>query len=207
MVPPLGAVPRWARLTIGAIAAVLLLAAGYAGRYVVEYVTSPGDTSVEAGFARDMSTHHAQAVEMAMIVYPKTTRSEIRSMAYNITTSQSMEIGIMQTWLAGWHLSATSSQSQMAWMPNGTKELNADGLMPGIATKAEIDQLRKATGTAADVLFCQLMVRHHLGGLHMVDAILKLTDRSEVRSLAETMRLAQSGDVTRMQELLAELGA
>jgi uncharacterized protein (DUF305 family) len=206
-VPLLGAVPRWVRLTIGVLTAVLLFVAGYAGRYTFEYVTSPGDTSAEAGFARDMSTHHAQAVEMAMIVYPKTDRSEIRSMAYNITTSQSMEIGIMQTWLADWHLSATSSRSQMAWMPNGTKELSAEGLMPGIATKAEIDQLRNATGKDADILFCRLMVRHHLGGLHMVDAILKLTDRSEVRSLAETMRLAQTGDVTRMQELLTEFGA
>ncbi len=203
---PLAAAPRWARLTIGALIAVLLLAVGYTGRYLVEDLRTPGDTSAEAGFARDMSTHHAQAVEMAMIVYPKTTRSEIRSMTYNIATSQSMELGIMQTWLTDWHLSATSSQPRMAWMPGGTKELSADGLMPGIATKAEIDQLRKATGDQADILFCQLMVRHHLGGLHMVEAILKLTHRDEVRSLAKTMRLAQTGDVTRMQELLAELG-
>src|SRR4030095_8806434 len=113
--------------------------------------------SAEAGFARDMSTHHAQAVEMAMIVYAKTTRQEIRNIAYDVTTSQSMELGIMQTWLADWHLSATSSEPRMAWMPGGTKELSADGLMPGIATKDEMDQLRKAAGKETDVLFCALM--------------------------------------------------
>jgi uncharacterized protein (DUF305 family) len=202
----LAAAPRWVRLVIGALTAVLLFAAGFSGRYLFVQVSLPEDTSAEAGFARDMSTHHAQAVEMAMIIYAKTTRQEIRNIAYDVTTSQSMELGIMQTWLADWRLSATSSEPRMAWMPGGTKELSADGLMPGIATKAEMDQLRKATGKDADVLFCQLMVRHHLGGLHMVDAILKLTDRSEVKSLAETMRLAQSGEVTRMQELLVEFG-
>jgi uncharacterized protein (DUF305 family) len=181
---------------------VLLLAVGYSGRFLVEHFSAPGETSAEAGFARDMSTHHAQAAEMAMIVYPKATLEEVRTIAFNIATSQSTEIGIMQTWLSDWHLSPTSSRQQMAWMPNGVKELTPGGLMPGIASKAEVDQLRKATGKNADILFCQLMVRHHLGGLHMVDAILKLTDRTDVRSLAEAMRIVQSGEVTRMQELL-----
>lgn len=196
--------PRWVRLSLGALTAVLLLAVGYSVRLLVENSTTPGDRSAEAGFARDMSTHHAQAVEMAMLVYTRGKDEEVHTIAYNIATSQSLEIGIMQTWLTDWHLSPTPSESRMAWIPGGAKELSAEGLMPGIATKAEIDQLRQATGKNADVLFCQLMVRHHLGGLHMVDVILKLTDRSDVRSLAEGMRRAQSGEVTRMQELLAE---
>jgi uncharacterized protein (DUF305 family) len=197
---------RWVRLGLGVLAAVLIFSAGYASRVVMDMTSTPDDSSPEAGFARDMSTHHAQAVEMANLVYTKATVERVRTMAYDIMTSQSTQIGIMQTWLEDWRLSSTSSQPQMVWMPDGSKELSADGLMPGIATKAEIDQLRKATGKPADILFCQLMVRHHLGGLHMVDGILKLTKRTEVIDLAERMRFAQSNEVSRMQALLTELG-
>src|SRR5882724_12167955 len=99
--------PRWARYTLGALAAVLVLAIGYSGRILVENASTPGDASVDAGFARDMSTHHAQAVELAMLVYPKATLEEVHTIAYDISTSQSVEIGVMQTWLANWHLSPT----------------------------------------------------------------------------------------------------
>jgi uncharacterized protein (DUF305 family) len=203
----LGAAPRWVRLLVGGLAAVLLLAVGYSGRLIVEHFTTPGDRSPEAGFARDMSTHHAQAVQMAMLVYTRGQSDEVHTIAYNIATSQSVEIGIMHTWLQDWHLSLTPSQPRMAWMPGGgTNELSPEGLMPGMATKDDIDQLRKATGKAADILFCRLMLRHHLGGLHMVDGILQLTSRPEVREVVEGMRIGQSGEVTRMQQLLTELG-
>src|SRR4051794_25276840 len=35
--------------------------------------STPGDTSVEAGFARDMQDHHAQAVQMSLLVRDRTT--------------------------------------------------------------------------------------------------------------------------------------
>ncbi|HEV2743867.1 MAG TPA: DUF305 domain-containing protein, partial [Rubrobacter sp.] len=56
---------------------ILLLAAAaalFAALALWLYLTNaqPGDGSAEAGFARDMSVHHAQAVEMAEIVRDKT---------------------------------------------------------------------------------------------------------------------------------------
>jgi uncharacterized protein (DUF305 family) len=195
------------RVAVGVLAAVLLLGIGYAGRIVVELVTAPGDNSAEAGFARDMSAHHHQAVELAMIAYPKATRPEVRTMAYDIATSQASQIGTMQEWLANWHLSPTGDREPMAWMPDGASLLSSDGLMPGMATTAERDQLTAATGIEADLLFCRLMVRHHLGGLHMVDAILKQSSDPQVRRLAESMRIAQTGEVATMQQLLTDLAA
>jgi uncharacterized protein (DUF305 family) len=200
------ALPRWARYVLGALTVVLVLAIGYSGRILVENASTPGDASVDAGFARDMSTHHAQAVELAMIVYPKATLEEVHTIAYDISTSQSVEIGVMQTWLANWHLSPTSDQAQMSWMPKGQRQLSANGLMPGIATAADVDKLRKATGKDADILFCQLMIQHHLGGLHMIDGLLQETSNPQVRKLAESMKTVQTGEVTRMQQLLTQLG-
>jgi uncharacterized protein (DUF305 family) len=194
-------------LLLGALVAVVALAIGYLGGVLTPSLTRPGDTSPEAGFARDMSTHHAQAVELAMITWQKTTDPEISQMAYDIATVQQGQIGVMQTWLKDWHLLPTGTRPKMAWMPNGTKELLPDGRMPGMATDAEIGQLRTATGQQLDILFCQLMLRHHLGGIHMVSALLSLTHDRDVVELATAMRNGQQNEVTIMRNKLTSLGA
>jgi uncharacterized protein (DUF305 family) len=56
-------------------------------------------------------------------------------------------------------------------------------------------------------LFLQYMLRHHLGGIHMVDGILAETSNSEVRELAEGMKRGQGGEIKTMTDLLTRLGA
>ena len=128
-------------------------------------------------------------------------------MAYNIATGQQAQIGIMQTWLLDWHLLPTGTRPKMAWMPDGTKELLPDGRMPGMATDAELNQLRTLTGQPLDVLFCQLMLRHHLGGIHMISGLLSLSHDKQVTDLAEQMKNAQQNDVTNLRRLLTDLNA
>ena len=201
------ATPRRRAFLLGALVAVLALVIGYLGGLLTPRLSTPGDNSPEAGFARDMSTHHAQAVELAMITWQRSTDGEILQLAYDIATVQENQIGIMQTWLKDWHLLPTGRQPKMAWMPNGTKELLPDGRMPGMATDAEISQLRSASGTPLDILFCQLMLRHHLGGIHMASTIASISHDAEVTDLATTMKNNQQGEVSNLRRKLTELGA
>ncbi len=185
---------------------VLALVVGFALGYVTPLLSRPGDSSPEAGFARDMATHHGQAVQMAFLAYTRVSDPELKTVAYDIVLQQQYEIGIMNTWLKEWHLSPTGSQPQMAWMPNGTQELK-DGLMPGMATKQQLAQLEASSGHATDVLFSQLMLRHHLGGVHMIDGILQQSDNSTVTDLARTMKGNQQAEINLFQRKLSELGA
>ncbi len=199
--------PRRRAILIGALVAVFALVVGYLGGLITARYDHPGDRSAEAGFARDMSIHHAQAVEMGMIAWQRSTDPSIQQIGYDIATVQSHQIGIMQTWLKDWGLDPTTTRPKMAWMPNGSSELQPDGRMPGMATTDEIDQLRKLNGSALDVLFCQLMLRHHLGGIHMASTIVKLTHRHEVTDLATTMMNNQQNEVTLLRGLLDKYGA
>ena len=201
------ATPRRRALFLGALVAVFALVIGYLGGLLAPSLNTPGDNSAEAGFARDMSTHHAQAVEVAMIAWQRATDPEVKEVAYDIATGQENQIGTMQTWLTDWHLSPNGTQPKMAWMPGGAKELLPDGRMPGMATTDEITQLRNATGKAEDILFCQLMLRHHLGGIHMVSALLDLTHNSTVTDLATGMRNTQQNEVSQLRKKLTDLGA
>jgi uncharacterized protein (DUF305 family) len=206
-VTSLWSTPRRRALLTGALVAVFALIVGYGAGLLTPSLRAPGDTSAEAGFARDMSIHHAQAVDMGMVAYQKATNDDVRQLGYDIALTQENQIGIMQTWLKDWHLQPTGSQPKMAWMPNGTKELTADGLMPGMATDAQVQQLNTVTGKQVDILFCQLMLRHHLGGIHMIDGLLAVSKDQQVRDLAQTMKNNQQGEIVTLQGLLTQLGA
>ncbi len=198
--------PRRMKIVGGVVAALLLILLGYTAGTVIPRWQTPGDNSPEAGFARDMSDHHAQAVELGMIAFQRATNPDVRTLGGDIATTQQGQIGIMQTWLVNWGLGPNSTRPPMSWMPDGQRALNGN-LMPGMATQAEMDKLRSATGEEVDILFCQYMLRHHLGGIHMVEGILAETHNQQVIDLATTMKVNQTGEVQVLENLLTTLGA
>ncbi|MEU8212350.1 DUF305 domain-containing protein [Micromonospora sp. NPDC049044] len=185
-----------------AVMVVVGLLLGYAGGLLTPRLTRPGDASVEAGFARDMTTHHAQAVEMSLIAYRSATLPEVRQIAVDIATGQQGEIGAMQTWLREWGLSPTGSKPPMSWMSDGATV--KDGLMPGMATPQQMTTLRDAKGIEVDMQFLTLMYAHHLGGIHMIDAALDETDNDEVVRMAQTMKNTQQSELNNLRQLQAQ---
>ncbi len=161
----------------------------------------PGDGSPEAGFARDMMIHHAQAVEMAGIVQGRTENEEVRILATDIILTQQAQIGQMQGWLSVWDLSPTGSEPPMAWMGMPT-----EGPMPGMATQEEINALRDIPPEEMDRQFLQLMIPHHRAAVPMAEAVLDRTDRPEVERLASSIVASQSAEIKAMQDMLRLMG-
>jgi len=199
--------PRSRRgLIITAAALVVGLLLGAVGGLLYRPLTQPKDNSAEAGFLRDMSTHHAQAVEMSMIAHANSTDQAVVTLAGDIALTQQGQINYMQAWLRDWHLSPTSTQSPMAWMPGGPAEV-VNGLMPGMATPDQLATLRKATGKQLDIQFLQLMRQHHLGGIHMAQEAIDRSKNKDVDWLAGTMVTSQQGEITVINDMLKQLGA
>lgn len=112
----------------GVVAAVVVVVAVFsAGWLAAPRVPTPSDGSVEAGFARDMQTHHNQAVEMSLILRDVTDDAEVRSLAYDIATSQSQQSGQMYAWLNMWGLSQASTRPVMSWMLQPTLDGSDSG--------------------------------------------------------------------------------
>ena len=189
------------------LAAVLLIAVGAAGGYLYQNSRLPGDNSADAGFARDMSVHHAQAVEMGMYAFQISKDSEIQILGYDIATTQQYQIGEMNVWLQDWGLSSTPSKGRMSWMTEGTKALQSNGLMPGMATTDQLTKLKSLSGKDFDIMFCQLMLRHHLGGVHMAEEALQLVKTKEVKTLAQQIQQSQQLEITTLTAKLKSLGA
>lgn len=198
--------------------AVVCLAVGIAtGLLVAGVVLSPStptDSSVEAGFARDMQVHHAQAVEMSLLVRDRSADEDIRLLAQDIMLTQQQQGGQMFAWLALWGLPQASSAPAMAWMDHsgahaheGTSEAGADaGAMPGLATEEQMDALRAAEGVDAERIYLALMIPHHLGGVEMAEAALEHDLEPVVQRLADAVVAAQNAEIEVLTEMLDERG-
>lgn len=188
----------WLLLLLVGLAALLL---GALGGYWLRAAQTPAAGSADAGFARDMSLHHEQAVQMASLVYDRSDDPAIRSLAYDILTTQQGQIGIMSGWLDAWNQPWTSAGPRMAWMGMPT-----EGLLPGMATPEQMAALRAATGAEAEVLFLEMMIPHHIAGVEMAEYALDHAGQEPVRLLARGIAEAQLLEVDYMRELLAARG-
>ena len=218
--------PRWRIIAAAFLAGSLLLVGGIAlGRLTSPTASAaPATLSAEAGFARDMQTHHNQGVELAMIIHVATDDAAIRTLSYDIATAQSQQSGQMFGWLSTWGVPQAAPEPAMTWMTrpgksgedshdmSGTGDSSSGASeapmhrpgdpMPGLATSLQIDELEQATGTDADRLFLTLMIAHHQGAIEMADAVLPRTTNEQVLSLARGVLSSQKGEIDYMEQLL-----
>ncbi|MEE1742176.1 DUF305 domain-containing protein [Streptomyces sp. BE147] len=200
-------------------AAVLLLALGLVALMVVRPSaaapsdrrpasgSAPAGSSVDAGFARDMSIHHQQAVEMSFIVRDRTDDEDVRRLAYDIINTQANQRGMMLGWLELWGLPKSAAGPPMAWMGHTVTPKGDGSLMPGMATDAELEELRAAGGRDAEVLFLRLMTVHHRAGADMARAAAGSAGTDAIRNLADGMVRGQQSEIGLMADMLEARGA
>ena len=202
---PAGSSPLRVAMLAVVTVGLLLLGGGLAvvlgiGR---DDAATPG--AVDVGFSRDMTTHHLQGVEMANLVAERSQDKAVRLLAFDISSTQTNQVGRMQGWLALWGYSSVGGE-QMAWMEGDMNMSHSSGLMPGMATEDELAHLRSLSGTAFDVEFLRLMIRHHQGGLKMAQYAEQHAQVSAVSTLARSIAETQTAEVGTMAQLLAERG-
>ncbi|WP_460839809.1 DUF305 domain-containing protein [Nocardioides marmoraquaticus] len=181
---------------------------------------SPDDESAAAGFLRDMQVHHAQAVEMSMLVRDRSTDPAIRRLAYDIALGQQQQSGQMFALLRSWGLSQVAAPGRTMEWTNGMSGMSgssADGTaemtdarvestasrsMPGMAEPAQMRRLRASDGVPAERLFLRLMIDHHRAGVAMADAAVGLVENTQTKRLAQSMRESQRSEIAVLQDLL-----
>jgi uncharacterized protein (DUF305 family) len=190
-----------------------LVAAAFVGAVTVFCLTpgprsvSPPLTATDVGFAQDMSAHHHQAVVMSDMVAADAA-PEIRALADQIKFSQLREIGQMTGWLQIADAPVVSPHP-MAWMMTDADHHMAGGemAMPGMASPADLTRLQRATGRANEILFLQLMTRHHQGGIDMAGYAVQHTTTKAVHQTAVAMTDEQSQEIILMAHLLEQRGS
>ncbi|HWC34470.1 MAG TPA: DUF305 domain-containing protein [Mycobacteriales bacterium] len=198
---------RWRRVPTLLEIALLIVIAISVGR-LSNHSSRPAPGAVDIGFSQDMAVHHEQAVLMADLAETRGGPT-VAALANAILIDQSQEIGEMRGWLRLWD-SPDADPTPMAWMPQPHVMVMADSamvMMPGMATPDQLTRLATLSGKRFDVLFLQLMIRHHEGGLQMCQYAKANAKLAVVRKAATAMAVEQIEDLGQMRALLKADGA
>lgn len=138
-------------------------------------------------FVSHMVLHHQQALDMAALVPERASSQSVKGIAARIADSQRVEIDALNGWLK----------------QHGAEHAThlAVGAMPGMATSAQLDELKAASGPAFDTLFLKLMIAHHEGALTMSHEVQANGSNPRVQELADEVISVQSGEINRMRDL------
>jgi uncharacterized protein (DUF305 family) len=189
---------------------MVIFASGHwlGARSVLRAHPLPGPADI--GFCQDMVAHHEQAVLMATLAMDRATPA-VHALAQSILVSQSSEIGVMRGWLQLWGAPLVSPTKPMAWMTDSTDALRgltrpatpkAGAHMPGMASPADLQKLWQARGKPFDILFMQLMTRHHEGGVMMASDVQNSAQLQAVRDTGRGMMFEQAQEIGLMAQLL-----
>ena len=191
--------------------AVPLLLSAVLGAAVYAAVADRGESAPppllsdsDIGFAQDMAAHHQQAVTMTDMLTGDTPPG-VHALAEQIRFTQLAEIGQMTGWLqlAG---APPSAPEPMAWMMSAhtDHERHAPG-MPGMASPDELTRLQRSTGRVNHILFLELMIRHHQGGITMAGHAARSSADDTIRTAAAVMVAEQTEEIQVMTVLLDRL--
>ncbi|MBK3625060.1 DUF305 domain-containing protein [Streptomyces asoensis] len=145
--------------------------------------------SADVAYARMMIQHHAQALKMTELAPGQARSTAVKGLAARIGAAQGPEIKAMQGWLATYGKDGKDGE-------NGGHEHAA---MPGMATEAQLDQLRAARGKAFDALFLTLMITHHEGALSMAADVKAQGNNVRIEEMADDVIAQQTSEITRMR--------
>jgi len=203
---------RTRRAVLIALGAVVLLGFGFGlGLLAGDRSDTAGPGPVDIGFAQDMSVHHAQAVDMATTELVGGADPAVKNLAFDILTSQQSQIGRMQGWLTSWGEPLLPTGGYMGWMAHSDGMAHAHhgatAAMPGMASAEDLARLRRAEPPQRDVLFLQLMLRHHQGGTDMLAAAAEGAQVGYVRDLARQMLATQVSESALMTDMLRQRNA
>ena len=207
----------------------LLLGAGLAvvlGGTSGDERTAAPPTAADIGFSQDMAVHHEQAIDMATLASQKASPA-VRFLATAIQLSQAREAGMMRGWLQLWGAPQLPNGPPMSWSNHGqigtssasdtahhtmSHPGHAPGSgsttpMPGMATQQELNQLSTKNGAEFDIMFLQLMIRHHQGGVLMAQDAGDVITIPAIRHFALSIIATQNDEISAMSTYLLRNGA
>ena len=161
------------------------------------YATLKGDAFDEAYIA-DMLAHHEGAVNMAEQAQAATDREEIRSLAVNITATQSREMVEMRQWQQDWGYEATNSAGHNSHGGGG-----AD--MSGDMVEMQ-NSLLGLTGEAFDKEFLKQMIVHHEQAIEMSKYAGQNAKHQEIKDVASDVIDAQAAEIEQMKQWQKDWG-
>lgn len=154
--------------------------------------------AADVTFATGMIPHHRQAVQMAELATDRAASPAVLQLAEEIRAAQQPEIDTMSGWLEEW---GEPVPGDMGGMDGGSGGMNE---MPGMLTEEQLADLEAADGPAFEQMFLEAMIDHHTGAIQMAQTEQEDGASADAIAVAEEIERAQTEEIDRMRELLAD---
>ncbi|MGK5629678.1 DUF305 domain-containing protein [Streptomyces sp. URMC 123] len=166
---------------------------------------SDAPNAADVAYAHAMIEHHRQALVMTALAPERAAATGVRRIAERIAAAQRPEITAMEGWLTT-HAKAGaavggSGQSHGGSGPHHGAGAGGHGAMPGMATEAQLAELRQARGAAFDALFLKLMITHHQGAVTMATEVLTDGNHVLIEEMANDVIAQQTSEIGRMRAM------
>lgn len=177
-------------LALAALCGLELL--GRAHREPAWPLLSAEERAYDAAFLQNMAAHHALGVELAAIAASNASSPELRRLARLMVANQVGEIAIIRRW---WR----------SWMDTPLPQPSAaeHARIPGMPPRDVLARLRSEGGRPFDTDFVSVMVAHHRGAIQMADEAWEAAGDPRVRLMADSIRHAQSGQISAMNAAIS----
>ncbi|MGW1209768.1 DUF305 domain-containing protein [Streptomyces sp. NPDC002499] len=145
----------------------------------------------DVAFAQGMIPHHQEALEMAALAADRASSAQVKSLASRIEKAQDPEIRTMSGWLKAWGEKPGTNHSEHSGMP-------------GMMADQDMNELKKASGSAFDTMFLTMMTEHHQGAVTMANTEKSKGGYGPAKDMAGDIVTGQTAEIAEMKKLLGK---
>jgi uncharacterized protein (DUF305 family) len=153
--------------------------------------SSAEDRKVEKAFLAGMAHHHETAIEMAQIAQKRGDDASIKALGDDIASTQEREVEQMQK------IHERLFEGPLEPDPAAHDGLGLSAAEAGMTHTDDTNKMLEAANPF-DRAFVDEMVPHHVGAIKMAKVVLKSTDDSELKELANGIITTQEREVADM---------
>jgi uncharacterized protein (DUF305 family) len=154
--------------------------------------TAAGQTTTAASsapydlqFIDSLMRHHQMAIEMAKMAEPKFEHKDLKDAAKKMIADQTEENQQLRAWRDQWYPGAAPAENMQ---------------MPGMSSmNMDMSHMQSMSGHALDMMFIDMMIPHHEGGLAMGKDALAKAEHQEIKDLAQKMTEMQAKEIDQMR--------
>ena len=145
-------------------------------------------------FLDTMSMHHAHGIQMAELVKDRAAHEELKQMAQKMIEDQQQDIQKLQSMKAQWYAGqGDAANRQMRGMRESVQR-----------REKNVDALKAAKGEKFDLLFLDVMSRHHANGIRMAQHAQSRAAHQEVKDIAKEISDRQGAEKAEMAKMRKE---
>ncbi|MBA4293171.1 hypothetical protein C0431_09390 [bacterium] len=144
-------------------------------------IARPTEAKNDKAFIEEMIPHHEEAVASSKLILTVASEPQVRQIAEAVIAAQEKEISQMNSWFQAWFGASYKTTGVYKQMMSPI-----DGL-----------SVREA-----EAQYTSEMINHHEHAIFMAKELLKTTERSELKLLADDIIRSQESEVNELKALL-----